>query len=248
MAAQTPALAIDAQRSTTSASLNLVQSGEQVANALGESNKGVDGLSHTQVVQAGSGLSGAFDAPSASPTASTPANADRTLDAPSTTFGEQLTQSLQELQPEVAYWSAQGLQHASMTVTGGDQSPLGIKVSMKDGELHIDFQTDDATMKAELVQNAHQLLQGMFEKQGLNLANVTIANQPLPANLASMLMQQSGADANSNPSGQNTHAQEAGSSKPIGRKLPPVVTAADVPAQNSNRQAGHNAHQVDLFA
>ena len=89
----------------------------------------------------------------------------------------QMAETMQQLDAQISYWAAQGTQNASLTVGSGPDNAIEIKVSLSDGEVKVDFLSDDERVREALEQGAQELLQAMLDAKGMSLGSVSVGAQ-----------------------------------------------------------------------
>lgn len=108
-------------------------------------------------------------APSISPS---PSN-----DGQARSLGQALNDAFEALDTQVAYWSANNIQRASLNLQDGQAQALRIEVTLRDGQAQLDFHTDDSATREALRQNAETALRPLLESHGLELASWSIGAQ-----------------------------------------------------------------------
>lgn len=98
-----------------------------------------------------------------------------------TPSADQMTEVLDELTGQIAYWASQGTQKAKMTLGDALQGMLDVDVVMRDGEVHVAFEAARDAVSDALINSAETLLRDMLEDKGMTLGDVTFT----PSNASS---------------------------------------------------------------
>ena len=97
-------------------------------------------------------------------------------DAPTPTTPEGMEQAMEELGAQIAYWSTQGNQRASLTIGEGSNAPLDVKIAFENGEVHVQFETDESEVRDALNLSAEDTLNRMLEARGMSLGDVSVGS------------------------------------------------------------------------
>lgn len=83
---------------------------------------------------------------------------------------------MEELGAQIAYWSTQGNQRASLTIGEGSNAPLDVKIAFENGAVHVQFETDESEVRDALNLSAEDTLNRMLEARGMSLGDVSIGS------------------------------------------------------------------------
>ena len=149
----------------------------------------------------------------------------------------ELTDIMDNLSGQIAYWAAQGSQRASLTVGSDKDNPLEVNISMRDGEVHVAFEAAEAEVRDALTLSAENLLKTMLESKGMTLGDVTVGERQSSAGHGDT------APENRQGSDLAVRSRTASSS----RRDTPAETV-DLLEQPHRRSAIATATKLDLFA
>ena len=79
--------------------------------------------------------------------------------------------------PVVSHWGTQHLRHASLRVGEGGADAIDIQLAVKDQEVQIAFQTDNAEARATLRESAGESLADLLQRSGIQLGSVSVGSQ-----------------------------------------------------------------------
>ena len=165
-----------------------------------------------------------------------PREANETATA-QTISADQMTEMLDELTGQIAYWASQGTQKARLTVGDAREGLMEVDVSMRDGEVHVAFEAARGAVSDALINSAESLLRGMLENQGMTLGDVTFTNSGSPEGQQGFASQQSSNGQSMSQAGttsrQRTVSGDTGSSEMANIPRRPDIATAE---------------KVDLFA
>jgi hypothetical protein len=91
---------------------------------------------------------------------------------------DHMTDIMDELSGQIAYWASQGTQRANLTVGDNRDNPLEVSIAMRDGEVHVAFEAAQDDIREALTTNAEAILRNMLESKGMTLGDVTVGQRP----------------------------------------------------------------------
>lgn len=156
-------------------------------------------------------------------------------DAPTPTTPEGMEQAMEELGAQIAYWSTQGNQRASLTIGEGSNTPLDVKIAFENGEVHVQFETDESEVRDALNLSAEDTLNRMLEARGMSLGDVSVGS----------------GQAKESPSSafSNSGRQEKGSTSSSAHPGSASAGTSPTTAGTSHRPAAIiSANKLDFFA
>lgn len=97
-------------------------------------------------------------------------------EAPVPTAGaEQVAASDVDVAETVSFWVTQGIQNAELTIEGAGGDPVAVSISLKGGEAHIEFRTDQADVR-QLLQGSLAHLKEMLSQEGVVLSGASFGS------------------------------------------------------------------------
>lgn len=94
-------------------------------------------------------------------------------DAPAAAAGaEPVVAPEAEVAETVSFWVTQGIQNAELTIEGAGGDPVAVSISLKGGEAHIEFRTDQADVR-QLLQGSLSHLKDMLSQEGVVLSGAS---------------------------------------------------------------------------
>jgi flagellar hook-length control protein FliK len=108
---------------------------------------------------------------------------------------DQWADAMDQMAQQVSYWVGQGgVRQATLRVGNGWQQTMDVKLSLKDGQAHIEFQTDHEAARSAIADGGAEVLRDLLAQSGIDLGQVSIGAQ------------NSGGGADPQPQGQAGHA------------------------------------------
>jgi flagellar hook-length control protein FliK len=125
---------------------------------------------------------------------------------------DQWADAMDQMAQQVSYWVGQGgVRQATLRVGNGWQQTMDVKLSLKDGQAHIEFQTDHEAARSAIADGGAEVLRDLLAQSGIDLGQVSIGAQ------------NSGGGADPQARGQAGHAGQR--TAPAGdRQAPPATT------------------------
>lgn len=91
---------------------------------------------------------------------------------------DQWAEAMEQMGQQVSYWVGQGgVRQATLRVGNGWQQPMDVKLSMKNGRAHIEFQTDHEAARSAIAQGGSEVLRELLAQSGIALGEVSIGAQ-----------------------------------------------------------------------
>ena len=150
---------------------------------------------------------------------------------------DQMTDIMDELSGQIAYWASQGTQRANLTVGDNRDSPLEVSIAMRDGEVHVAFEAAQDDIREALTTNAEALLRNMLESKGMTLGDVTVGQRPPSPDQGAATPQERNGQ-NPEASARLVPTASAGATRTGQGTSPPMLRRPDIAT----------AQKVDLFA
>lgn len=99
--------------------------------------------------------------------------ADRRMDAPPVMSDPSMLSLDSMVADTVSYWVTQGVQNAELKLDGFGGEPVEVTISLKGGEAHIDFRTDQPEVR-QVLEGAVAHLKELLASEGLVLSGVSV--------------------------------------------------------------------------
>lgn len=142
---------------------------------------------------------------------------------------DQWAEAMEQMGQQVSYWVGQGgVRQATLRVGNGWQQPMDVKLSMKNGRAHIEFQTDHEAARSAIAQGGSEVLRELLAQSGIALGEVSIGAQA------------GGGGGTSADPHHSTHTSGNGSTLNAGTETAPTQATALSP--RANHSAG-----LDLY-
>jgi len=91
---------------------------------------------------------------------------------------DQWAEAMEQMGQQVSYWVGQGgVRQATLRVGNGWQQAMDVKLSMKNGRAHIEFQTDHEAARSAIAQGGSEVLRELLAQSGIALGEVSIGAQ-----------------------------------------------------------------------
>ncbi len=91
---------------------------------------------------------------------------------------EQWAEAMDQMGQQVSYWVGQGgVRQATLRVGNGWQQAMDVKLSMKNGQAHIEFQTDHEAARSAIAGGGAEVLRELLAQSGIDLGQVSIGAQ-----------------------------------------------------------------------
>jgi flagellar hook-length control protein FliK len=137
---------------------------------------------------------------------------------------DQWAEAMDQMSQQVSYWVSQGgVRQATLRVGNGWQQAMDVKLSMKNGQAHIEFQTDHEAARSAIADGGTEVLRDMLAQSGIDLGQVSIGAQA------------SGGDA---------HPQAQGQAGAPGQRMAP---ASDAPAATALQPRHSHSTGLDVY-
>lgn len=98
---------------------------------------------------------------------------DPHVDAPPSITDTSMITPEQTVADTVSYWVTQGVQNAEMTLDGFGGESIGVSISLKGDEAHINFRTDQPEVR-QILEGAVGHLKDLLSSEGLVLSGVSV--------------------------------------------------------------------------
>lgn len=145
------------------------------------------------------------------------------LDVPSA-MANPSTLSLESMVADkVSYWVTQGVKNAALTLDGFGSEPLEVSISLKGGEAHINFRTDQPEIR-QMLEGAAIQLKDILRNEGVLLSGVSVGTSG-----------QDGAGTQERRNRQDT------------RQTTIATQQVAVPTQGTQRASQTTGRAIDLF-
>jgi flagellar hook-length control protein FliK len=106
------------------------------------------------------------------------------VDAAAVIADPSMVSSEQMVADTVGYWVSQGIQNAELKLDGFGSDPVQVSISLKGGEAHIGFRTDQPEIR-QILENATSQLKDLLSSEGLVLSGVTVGGSGSGGNAGS---------------------------------------------------------------
>lgn len=108
-----------------------------------------------------------------------PTDSTQPQDAPSfaDSLGQAMGDALESLGAQVSMWASQNTKRAAMRLDAGLSQALDVDVTLKDGQAHIHFRTDDAQAREAIRTQAQTVLADLLARNGMDLGSVSVGAQ-----------------------------------------------------------------------
>lgn len=166
----TPALAAHARPALASSEPGTTSEGPEPANGSATApaairTSGSDGQTPTGL---GGDSLGGTELAERAPTAEAAGNAAEQ-------WRDQWAEAMDQMAQQVSYWVGQGgVRQATLRVGNGWQQAMDVKLSMKDGQAHIEFQTDHEAARSAIADGGTEVLRELLANSGIDLGQVSI--------------------------------------------------------------------------
>jgi len=91
---------------------------------------------------------------------------------------DQWAEAMDQMGQQVSYWVSQGgVRQATLRVGNGWQQAMDVKLSMKNGQAHIEFQTDHEAARSAIADGGTEVLRELLAQSGIDLGQVSIGAQ-----------------------------------------------------------------------
>lgn len=185
---------------------------------------GIAPAGHAADAQAQGGGSGS---PGPGADADTPDAAAERIESPGTETACQADSAREAEEITAAHWGTPHLRHASLRVGEAGETAIDIQLALAGQELHVDFRTDSADVRASLAQDARESLDDLLQHSGIQLGNMSVGAQS----------QQQG-----------EHGRAPVPAAPsLGRGHPAAASGATIGAAPAPRLRGDGSRPLDLF-
>lgn len=91
---------------------------------------------------------------------------------------DQWAEAMDQMAQQVSYWVGQGgVRQATLRVGNGWQQSMDVKLSLKNGQAHIEFQTDHEAARSAIADGGAEVLRDLLAQSGIDLGQVSIGAQ-----------------------------------------------------------------------
>jgi flagellar hook-length control protein FliK len=215
----TPALAAHARPALASSEPGTTSDGPEAANGSTTApaairTSGSDGQTPTGL---GGDSLGGTELAERAPTAEEAGNAAEQ-------WRDQWAEAMDQMAQQVSYWVGQGgVRQATLRVGNGWQQAMDVKQSMKDGQAHIEFQTDHEAARSAIADGGTEVLRELLANSGIDLGQVSIG---------------------AHTSGGGGHRQAQGQAGTPGQR---VAVANDAPAATALQPRHSHSTGLDVY-